>query len=252
MLQVTSQHPKLQRNDRYSVPQRRCELAAAAHEPSGAIEQVCAFSSLASPLHLSSSHCNLQHRPPLQRHSKHRSGIPGSELLERLLVVGVVGVDVASEPASRDGEGSALDGLLHEERPLGRAGERSGARAGCAADEGGDGHCEGVVCGVGRSGDGRVGDIIVVLLCWATALLRCRRRRIGSFRVRDLARRGKHVPGWSETSGFAYNLLYFCFYDDDESLILSEILWFHAIVLRVKIACHSYQFALSSTTLQPR
>ena len=69
-----------------------------------------------------------------------------------------MGVNIASEPASRDGEGSALDGLLHEERPLGRAGEGSGARASCAADEGGDGHCEGVVGGVlGRSGDGRVG-----------------------------------------------------------------------------------------------
>ena len=71
----------------------------------------------------------------------HRNGIPGSELLERLLVVGVVGIDVASEPASRDGESGALDGLLHEERPLGRAGEGSGARARCAADEGGDRHC---------------------------------------------------------------------------------------------------------------
>ena len=52
-----------------------------------------------------------------------------------------MGIDVASEPASRDGEGSALDGLLHEERPCGRAGEGSGARARCAADEGGDRHC---------------------------------------------------------------------------------------------------------------
>lgn len=85
---------------------------------------------------------------PPKTQQTHRNGIPGSELLERLLVVGVVGVDIASEPASRDGEGSALDGLLHEERPLGRAGERSGARASCAADEGGDGHCEGVVGGV--------------------------------------------------------------------------------------------------------
>ena len=99
---------------------------------------------------------------------QHRNSIPGSELLERLLVVGVVGIDVASEPASRDGEGGALDGLLHEECPLGRAGERSGARASCAADEGGDGHCEGVVCGVGRSGDGRVGLLsFELLLCWA-------------------------------------------------------------------------------------
>lgn len=133
-------------------------FAATMHELSGAIEQVCAFSSLASLLQLPSSHCNLQHPPPFPQNSKHRNGIPGSELLERLLVVGVVGVDIASEPASRDGEGGALDGLLHEERPLGRAGERSGARASCAADEGGDGHCEGCVgCGVGRSGDGRVG-----------------------------------------------------------------------------------------------
>lgn len=94
---------------------------------------------------------------PSSNTAKHRNGIPGSELLERLLMVGVVGVDIASEPASRDGEGGALDGLLHEERPLGRAGERSGARASCAADEGGDGHCEG---GVGRSGDEEKSGII--------------------------------------------------------------------------------------------
>lgn len=82
-----------------------------------------------------------------------------------------MGVDIASEPASRDGEGSALDGLLHEERPLGRAGERSGARASCAADEGGDGHCEGVLGGVlggaemGESGYYRSTALLGQLLC---------------------------------------------------------------------------------------
>lgn len=91
-------------------------------------------------LHLSSSHRIFQPLPPLPKTAR-RSSIPGSELLERLLVVGVVGVNIASEPASRDGESGALDGLLHEERPLGRAGEGSGARARCAADEGGDRHC---------------------------------------------------------------------------------------------------------------
>jgi hypothetical protein len=39
-----------------------------------------------------------------------------------------------------------------------------------------------------------------------------------------LARRGEHVPDWSETSGFAYNGLYFCFYDDDEYMISRKIL----------------------------
>jgi hypothetical protein len=114
------------------------------HESSGAIKQVCAFSSNASLLHLSSSHCILYALPPLPKTVRRRNSVPGSEFLERLLVVGIVGIDVASEPASRDGESGALDGLLHEERPRGRAGKGSGARARCAADEGGDRHC---VCG---------------------------------------------------------------------------------------------------------
>lgn len=113
------------------------------HERGGAIEQVCAFSSLASYFHLSSSHCFL---PTLQSSSKQATqhGIPGGELLEGLLVVGIVGIDVASEPASRDGESGALDGLLGEDGPLGGAGEGSCARARGAADEGGDRHC---MCG---------------------------------------------------------------------------------------------------------
>ena len=147
---------------------------------------------------------------------QHRNGIPGSELLERLLVGGVVGIDVASEPASRDGEGGALDGLLHEERPLGRAGERSGARASCAADEGGDGHCEGVWCGVGGAEMGESGYYSLscaALLGWA-GLLRCRRRRIGSFRVGDLAGRGEHVPalvGRAGNVGLRLQFIVFCF-----------------------------------------
>jgi hypothetical protein len=141
-----------------------------------------------------------------------------------------VGIDVASEPASRDGEGGALDGLLHEERPLGRAGERSGARASCAADEGGDGHCEGVVCGVGRSGDGRVGLLFFELCCFAglgrvaevqTAthwkLSGWRLGRKGRARA-SIGRKGR------KRSGFAYNLLYFCFHEEDEYMILSKIL----------------------------
>ena len=145
---------------RFCVPSKSRDLAALMHEPSGAIEQVCAFSSLASLPNLSlPAIVSSKPLPPLPNNSKHRNGIPGSELLERLLVVGVVGINIAREPASRDGEGSALDGLLHEERPGGRAGEGSGARARCAADEGGDGHCVGGVwwwwwC-EGRSGDGR-------------------------------------------------------------------------------------------------
>ena len=85
---------------------------------------------------------------PSSNTAKHRNGIPGSELLESLLVVRVVGVDIASEPASRDGEGGALDGL-HEEGSRGLTGEGGDARASGAADEGGDRHCE----GVRRSGD---------------------------------------------------------------------------------------------------
>jgi hypothetical protein len=73
--------------------------------------------------------------------------IPGGELLKGLLVVRVVGIDVASESTSGSGESSALDGLLDEEGSRGRAGEGGGARARGAADEGGDGHGCGCVCG---------------------------------------------------------------------------------------------------------
>lgn len=55
-------------------------------------------------------------------------------------MVRVVGVDVAGELAGGNGESGALDGLLHEERSRGLAGERGGARASGAADEGGDRH----------------------------------------------------------------------------------------------------------------
>lgn len=149
---------------------------------------------------------------PSPKNSKHRNSIPGSELLERLLVVGIVGIDIASEPASRDGEGGALDGLLHEERPLGRAGERSGARASCAADEGGDGHCEGG--GVGRSGDeeSRVGyySCLSCLLGWAGYA------EVQTTTHWKLSGWTWHVGAstchdWSETSGFAYNHLVFGF-----------------------------------------
>jgi hypothetical protein len=64
-------------------------------------------------------------------------------------VVGVVSIDVAREPAGGDGESGALDGLLHEERSRGLAGEGGGARAGGAADEGGDRH---FLCEVVRGG----------------------------------------------------------------------------------------------------
>jgi hypothetical protein len=87
--------------------------------------------------------------PPLPSQETQKAGIPSSELLKRLLVVGVVGINVASKAASRNGESGAL---LHEERSRGRAGERSRARATCAADQGGDGHCVWVV--VCESGDG--------------------------------------------------------------------------------------------------
>ena len=139
-----------------------------------------------------------------------------------------MGVDIASEPASRDGEGSALDGLLHEERPLGRAGERSGARASCAADEGGDGHCEGVVCGVGRSGDGRVGGIIVgtALLGYCFAEVQTTTHwKLSGWRLGTVGESTSQI-GRSETSGFAYKciVLCFCFYDSDERMIFSKIL----------------------------
>ena len=93
-------------------------------------------------------HCNLPTAPHPSQKQQHRNGIPGSELLERLLVVGVVGINVASELAGRDGESGALDGL-HEEGSRGLTGEGGDARASGAADEGGDIHCE----GVRRSGD---------------------------------------------------------------------------------------------------
>jgi hypothetical protein len=99
---------------------------------------------------LPSSPSNPKHSlPRLPSQETQKAGIPSSELLKRLLAVGVVGINVASKAASRNGESGAL---LHEERSRGRAGERSRARATCAADQGGDGHCVWVV--VCESGDG--------------------------------------------------------------------------------------------------
>jgi len=71
-----------------------------------------------------------------------KSSVPGGELLKGLLVVRVVGIDVASELAGGDGESGAL---LLEDGSRGRAGE--GGDCACArgaAEEGGDRHCEGV------------------------------------------------------------------------------------------------------------
>jgi hypothetical protein len=116
------------------------------HMPSGAIEQVCALfpcTTLSPPFHLPPPLIALSRSSPIPKTSQEtqKAGIPSSELLKRLLVVGVVGINVASKAASRNGESGAL---LHEERSRGRAGEGSRARASCAADQGGDGHC---VCG---------------------------------------------------------------------------------------------------------
>lgn len=85
---------------------------------------------------------------PSTSSDRRKSSIPGGELLEGLLVVGIVGVDVASEPAGGDRESGALDGC-NEGSPRGLAGEGSDARARCAADKGGDRHGGGVVGGGG-------------------------------------------------------------------------------------------------------
>lgn len=102
-------------------------------------------------LHISNSPpaiASSQSSIPSQR-SKHKISIPGGELLEGLLVVGVVGIDVAGEPAGGDRESGALDGCS-EGSPRGLAGEGSDARARRAADEGGDRHGGGVVGGAER------------------------------------------------------------------------------------------------------
>jgi hypothetical protein len=81
-------------------------------------------------------------------------------------VVRIVGIDIASEPASRDGESGALDGLLHEERPRGRAGEGSGgASARGAADQGGDRHY-----GCGWWFEGAERRVVVQIVGWLLAL----------------------------------------------------------------------------------
>jgi hypothetical protein len=126
---------------------------------------------------------------------KQESSIPSSELLKRLLVVGVVGVNVASKAASRNGESGAL---LHEERSRGRAGERrSGARASCATDQGGDGHCVWVVCGSGDGGGGGGSWIELLALLWS-ALLRCCERAALGFPGWILA---EHVPDLGASDG---------------------------------------------------
>lgn len=78
--------------------------------------------------------------------------------------------------------------------------------------------------GVGRSGDGRVGLFFLLeLLAGLLAEVQTTTHwKLSGWR--DLARRGEHVPSdWSETSGFAYNFLYFCFYDGDEYMIIRKI-----------------------------
>jgi len=75
-----------------------------------------------------------------------------------------------------------------------------------------------------RSGDGRVGYYSLSCLL-GLQLLRCR-RRIGSFRVGDLAL-GESTcqtrpEGQERRSGFAYMYLLFCFYDGDERVIVSK------------------------------
>jgi hypothetical protein len=197
------------------------------HDLGGASEQVCAFSSIASLLHLPSSHCILQPLSSLSKTARHRNGIPGSELLERLLVVGIVGINVASEPASRDGESGALDGLLHEERPRGRAGEGSGARARCAADEGGDRHCVwccGVVVVRGYGAEIGYYSLSCLLGC---QLLRCRRLALEAFGLETWHRRGEHVPGpegQERRRASPTIILFFCFCDGDGRIIISKIL----------------------------
>jgi hypothetical protein len=177
------------------------------HDLGGASEQVCAFSSIASLLHLPSSHCILQ---PLSS-----------------LVVGIVGINVASEPASRDGESGALDGLLHEERPRGRAGEGSGARARCAADEGGDRHCVwccGVVVVRGYGAEIGYYSLSCLLGC---QLLRCRRLALEAFGLETWHRRGEHVPGpegQERRRASPTIILFFCFCDGDGRIIISKIL----------------------------
>jgi hypothetical protein len=78
--------------------------------------------------------------PPNLLSGEHKkSSVPGGELLEGLLVVRVVGIDVAGELAGGDGESGAL---LLEDGSRGRAGEGGDcARARGAAEEGGDRHC---------------------------------------------------------------------------------------------------------------
>jgi len=78
------------------------------------------------------------HPPPICS-PRTKSSVPGGELLKGLLVVGVVGIDVAGELAGGDGESGAL---LLEDGSRGRAGEGGDcARARGAAEEGGDRHC---------------------------------------------------------------------------------------------------------------
>jgi hypothetical protein len=97
------------------------------------------------PLPSTTPHISLPNKSNLYNPSpicfrKTRSSVPGGELLEGLLVVRVVGIDVAGELAGGDGESGAL---LLEDGSRGRAGEGGdGARARGAAEEGGDRHCE--------------------------------------------------------------------------------------------------------------
>lgn len=95
-----------------------------------------------------------------------------------------MGINVASEPASRDGESSALDGLLDQERPRGRAGEGSGARARCAADQGGDRHCDSGGEAVRGCGAEMGRSLGVVRAAASALLLRC---SIGLSRLEILA-----------------------------------------------------------------
>jgi hypothetical protein len=95
------------------------------------------------PLPSTTPHISLPNKSNLYNPSpicfrKTRSSVPGGELLEGLLVVRVVGIDVAGELAGGDGESGAL---LLEDGSRGRAGEGGdGARARGAAEEGGDRH----------------------------------------------------------------------------------------------------------------
>lgn len=90
------------------------------------------------PMSLSPTNPTSPHPSPICS-PRTKSSVPGGELLKGLLVVGVVGIDVASELAGGDGESGAL---LLEDGSRGRAGEGSDcARARGAAEEGGDRHC---------------------------------------------------------------------------------------------------------------